>query len=390
MGTGQKVAQYRLMKYFVLAALVTVQGFAAVPKAPITLCVDEVCSEPPTKAGIKWHPGHYLLPNMVHSAGNKLSPSVITDLADEPAIQGLQLKVNWALIEPTRGNYNFSELEAHLAQLEKIGKRYVLQVMDRNFGGSSAQGVLPPYLATEPGGNGGWHVKRRNNVDKGVQARIWVPAVMDRVIALHRALAARFDQEPYFEGIVLSESEVGFTPAEAPSDFEPDNLRDQYVRLYQELPKVWKKTNVFTFINYFQTHERTRALIETAYQNRLALGGPDIKVSESSLSWAQNVLIGKRWSGSAWVSGGKDYRGKMAVGFAQQVLDPSGIQATPSLVYAAAVKSNPWSFASSHVFWTKHHNTTFVQDWGTGALPFLRLNPDTVRTCPQNYSSCIH
>ena len=80
--------------------------------------------------------------------------------------------------------------------------------MDRTWGGTSASGKIPDYLLSDPAYNGGIYVKPNN---KGVIARIWEKPVMDRLIALHKALAARFDKEPYVEGIVLAETSPGFS-----------------------------------------------------------------------------------------------------------------------------------------------------------------------------------
>jgi len=62
----------------------------------------------------------------------------------------------------------------------------------------------------------------------GVIARLWDPAVMDRLVALYAALAERYDGDPNVEGVVLGETSPGFNAS--PSGYSRATLATQLKR----------------------------------------------------------------------------------------------------------------------------------------------------------------
>src|SRR5690349_3030204 len=123
---------------------------AAVPKAPERFCIEATgkCAGPRSQAaGVKWHPGHYVIGTQV----DKLDTRGIQEIAKEKNVVGWEQLVSWAELEPSRGKYDWSLIDAALAACQASGKRLVIQVLDRSFSGTST-GRLPGYLASEPDG----------------------------------------------------------------------------------------------------------------------------------------------------------------------------------------------------------------------------------------------
>jgi hypothetical protein len=219
----------------------------------------------------KFNPGYYLvLPSL-----EQLPQAAITALTSTPALKGIKMKYYWATLEPTRGNYDFRLIESHLLQLQGINKRLIIGIWDRDFSGNTPDGVLPPYLATEPNGDGGYLVKGNST---GIVARVWVQAIMDREIALHNALAARFNNEVLVEGMNSEECTPGISPggATTPPSYSSSAMITQWKRFIDAAAANWTKTNVFIFCNSLNAAAGPHQLIEYAYQKKLGMGGPDV------------------------------------------------------------------------------------------------------------------
>jgi len=100
-------------------------------------------------------------------------------------------------------------------------------------------------------------------------AKRWVPAVMDRMIALYTALGKRFDKEPYFEAIKTTENSAvwagGFSVAA-----QTAQLKRQMLALANAFPQ----TQVFQGLNWSKAE--IAVLFPYAHSIGIGVGGPDI------------------------------------------------------------------------------------------------------------------
>jgi len=55
------------------------------------------------------------------------------DLLDRPDIEGAQVIYPWRMLEPEKGEYDFSAIEADLALTDARGKQLFAQIQDRFF-----------------------------------------------------------------------------------------------------------------------------------------------------------------------------------------------------------------------------------------------------------------
>ena len=190
------------------------------------------------------------------------------DLLDRPDIEGAQVIYPWRMLEPEKGEYDFSAIEADLALTDARGKQLFAQIQDRFFLPTARN--VPQYLLDDPeyGGGQGW------------TAMQWTPAVRARFQALLRALAERFDgrlygvnlPEPSFDPLSKEGGEDGFT-CDAYFAGALDNMRAARA--------AFEDTQVVQYINFWpcewnNDHRYMERAFALAVEQGIGTGGPDI------------------------------------------------------------------------------------------------------------------
>jgi hypothetical protein len=340
---------------------------ATPPRPPQNVCVEDSGDCGGDSPKIKWHPGHYML------LRSDAPQSHLDDIRGEPTVLGAQIRYQWTELEPRKDQYDFSRIESDLNYLASMPtpKRLVVQILDREFHTDEATGSVPDYLLTDPQYNGG--VARSNT---GYVARLWDPVVMDRVIALYRALAKRFNREPYFEGITTAETSLSINLETPPPGYSREALAGQFKRLMTESRKAWPNTNVFFFTNYLVGE--LEGLISHAHETRIGVGGPD--VTPRAPSYGARIIMG--------IDGGVRYVGKLPIAFAVQSPELCGKEGCnlPRDLYAHAVND----LGANYIFWlrfgTNKDTPTEKYSWREGMLPVIRASGGkTNPACPGNF-----
>jgi hypothetical protein len=371
-----------------LAVATTATSATIKPNPPSQVCIGTACATSPANPsgeGIKWHPGHYM------SIRGHRKPDIdlpnIDALANEPLIVGILVEWRWADLEKSKGVYDFSQIDTYLKRLKALPtkKRMIIRIEERGFGTPTAtsHAPIPSYLQTDPAYGGG-----EVNFASGTVARIWLQPVMDRYIALFQALGAKYDADPYVEGIGTEETTIGFYPnkSPAPSDFSFDALTTQLKRLVAASRDAWPHSNVFVQTNYLGNPGQMEDLIKSLAANQGFAGGPDTNpaswVKEKGLSQGERVMNGTAGTGT-------DYRSVIGVKNEFQVPDfRAGYpDATPAGVWATA-----WNDDHAHyMVWDRYSwSTDPRQNWSTGILPFIRsIKGQTYTACPSSFPRCI-
>lgn len=172
-------------------------------------------------------PGHYF--REVDSAARNIDgvSNIRFDLRstgpDLSGFVGIVLQIDWAMLEPARGTYDFSRVDDIMELARAKGKVVRLKIMDRSFwqACNTPIAVVLPYVQQVPNVNGG----------NGCFADTWNKDTMDGYIALHIAAAKRFDSDPAFAGFNTEETAIAVPNGIGISQQE----YDQRVRLAQEL-----------------------------------------------------------------------------------------------------------------------------------------------------------
>ena len=183
---------------------------------------------------------------------------------DEPALRGVNKRYYWADLEPQKGVYNFAGIKADLEFLRQHHKQLVVFITDKTFQGKNP---LPPYLAAYALPN-----------THGFTAKRWDPVVIERFVALAKALAKDFNNDPYFEGIALQESALMISPAvQKEQGYTPEKYRDALIKMLTESSKALDRSQVFWSMNHLEGQSDYLGEVAAAVVSyRVVMGGPDI------------------------------------------------------------------------------------------------------------------
>lgn len=374
-------------------------------------------TSPASSTGVKWHPGHYLntgttslgLYDTTTSRGN--IPSFITETASMPTIKGIMVRVFWGALETTEGTYKFDVVDQLLALAQASEKRFVLAVDTSTFGADLvdyqvSQGRFPAYLRDTYNG-----LRQNRDINNPtaqgrVDAKLWTAPVMDRLIALYQALAARYDTNPYFEGIATAETSIGTTSP----DWSSTAWLTQAKRLVVAAEAAWTHTNVFVGYNGgFNGDAAKIEFMQHLVAHRMVLSNPDMDVSSFLLGngggAALRIYVG--------TTGGVDYRGQIAAGLECESPNLGGSH-TPTaadLDPATTMQTIYGPFGQtllhqSYYFWERKTfgYTAFGTDndvfWDTAPSPYTNNHPTikeflaqseatipVVTTPPSNYAA---
>jgi len=251
----------------------------------------------PLCAQVKWQPGHYDL------IGWKEAPSRWSVIATNRYWQGGQRLYLWKHLEPEEGKYDFSRVEEDIAYLKQHGKYLVIEVWDNMFFGKKR--AVPDYLVSDPVYEGGIvyrRGKRKDGSGRGTVAKRWVPAVMDRYIALLEELGKRYDAEPCVAGLVHTETSIGL--GKGGESYTSEKFMTQMNRLVSASRKAFPTTPVIVYGNWWPKGGvvQLRQLAEQCYRHGVGWGGPDICPGNKGHGYQIHP----------------EYKGKMAFGVAAQ------------------------------------------------------------------------
>ena len=317
---------------------------------PLILVLGAAHAQPPSEAHApaKYHPGHYMTPY----TRDRMWLQRAKEVCREQVLQGLELRVVWADLERGPGEYTFDDLDDLYTTLAACRKSLFLEIWAVNFQGSS-QGIVPRDLEGELA-----------RTRAGYMAKLWHPEVMDRFIALHRALAERFDRQPYFEGVILTETATGG----ADGDYSPGAYIEQLTRAMRAIRSAWSNSQVIIFANFIpgSSTDEFRDLLETAASLGVGVGGPDVLPAPHHGSIGERIYRGEL--------GGRDLRSRMFSAFSVQTPELGGALGnfTPEQLFDHCVRMN----RCKYMFWARNTATGGPgQRWSTGILPFIREHP---------------
>lgn len=217
------------------------------------------------EAARKYHPGHY-----VALMRGQDSQSVMT-ASLKPGVVGVMKRYTWRSLEPTQGNYDFSEVKADLAWAQAYGMKLIVMIEDKTF---SLERPTPAYLdkLTPRNRAGGYTVVR------------WNPTVVSRMNALLKALG-RFDSHLAFEGVALQETAPGFEDAVLRANgYTPEKYRDAYISILSTGANAMPTSRMFWFMNFFPKNQDYIGAVANAVASKgVIMGGPDVLPDNKAL-----------------------------------------------------------------------------------------------------------
>jgi hypothetical protein len=214
----------------------------------------------------KFHPGHYTA--LLRGQGGL---KYMND-AVRPGVVGIMKRYTWRRLEPTPGTYDFSGIQSDLAWASSYGMQLIVMIEDKTF---QDERPTPAYLDGYTFRNriGGYTVLR------------WNPYVVARWKALVKAMGARFDAHPNFEGIATQETAMGFDGSQlAAHGYSPELYRDAYIQMFESALASLPTSRIFWYQNFFTGNQSYIAAIARAVGPKgVVMGGPDVLPDDQPL-----------------------------------------------------------------------------------------------------------
>ena len=113
-------------------------GATALTSSTTTATFDTLATTTATTR--KFHKGHYIALMSYSDSTKTMAASM------KPGVKGFMKRYRWNELEPSQGNYNFSEIQADLTWCAANGMQLIVMVEDKTFS-SDAGNPAPAYLA---------------------------------------------------------------------------------------------------------------------------------------------------------------------------------------------------------------------------------------------------
>ena len=246
----------------------TTLATATAVTAPVSLQGTNACggtNSPPVTSNRKYHPGHYTAMLRVVDSQSYMEAAI------QPGTVGLMKRYTWRQLEPTAGNYDFSELQSDLQWAQARGVRIIAMIEDKTF---QNERPTPDYLAayTVRNSGGGYTTLR------------WNTYVVSRMNMLIKALG-RFDSNSALEGIATQETALSLPASTLDANgYTPEKYRDAYLSILNTASTSFPTSRIFWFMNYFPRNQSYIGSIANAMIGKgVVMGGPDVLPDESTL-----------------------------------------------------------------------------------------------------------
>jgi hypothetical protein len=224
--------------------------------------------------------------NYLYTSSSDLSK--LGSLLSRPDIKGVQVLYSWKSLEPAKGQYDFSQIEADLSTLDAMHKRLFVQVQDRFF--SPEDKNVPAYLMEDPIYDGGITPQSDNPGEgkpagSGWVADQWNPNVRKRFQLLLQAMAKQFDGRVY--GVNLPETAIEVDIKHSPAGFSCEKYFNGELENMKAARAAFTKSYVVQYVNFWpcewnNDHKYMSRTFQFAAQNGIGLGGPDIVPNKRS------------------------------------------------------------------------------------------------------------
>ncbi|SFE80303.1 glycoside hydrolase [Nitrosomonas sp. Nm166] len=335
---------------------------------------------PAVTTPVKWHPGHYYS-LMEHGKNSSWYLSMVyRELKATPALRGIQIRYSWAELEPTEGVYDFSQIAKRLSELSAINKRLIIMLDMRTF--DHLEEFVPDYIKTSTYEGGVFLYDSVIKDRQGHNIKLWNPLVHDRLVALIRELGERFNSDPHFEGIGITETAIG-DPVKPLSSTQINGYYENMLSLQQQMRNYFPNTVTFQFTNY--PRPILESFIGKLEEMGTGLGGPDTFLEEPGLLFPRKphgvYHYYPKLSGIVPLT-----PSVMSGNYKNTRTDGSGYKPTVSELLAFARDK----LKANYIFWTRN------PDYYRKVLELLNMKAQKTTlsggldsTCPSAFSSCV-
>ncbi|MCP3999366.1 MAG: hypothetical protein GY727_00425 [Gammaproteobacteria bacterium] len=258
--------------------VVNKQGTASLRSAPVDVTNSGACGggsppppPPPPTTQRKYNPGHYVAFMRGIDSQSIMAASI------KAGVVGFHKRYTWRELEPSQGNYDFSEMAADLQFVASQGLKLVVMIEDKTF---INENPMPNYLVRFPNRPGGYTGAR------------WQSQYVNRFNALTAELGRRFDSNPAFEGVAIQESSLGISDDLLDANgYSAKAYSNALIKMIKTGLANMPNSRFFWYMNFLERGMGELEVITAAIQNTGAIiGGPDIGPDIESLQrWAYPI-----------------------------------------------------------------------------------------------------
>ncbi|MBN1674726.1 MAG: fibronectin type III domain-containing protein [Kiritimatiellae bacterium] len=283
-----------------------------------------------------------------------------TAIYDQPHIKGVKIHYFWAWLEPSEGVYDFSIIEANLAELARHNKRLVIEVTWQ--GSYHMSGLCAPQYVYDQDAVFCWF-----GGDKCVAA-MWRPWIAERYGKLLEALGQRFNDEPYVEGLMLGEeTSLGSCPA---PDVTVENVLAGLCSNFDAAKAAFPNKVIMQKSNYLGGSQSAMdEMIAYAQEVGMGIGGTDLRTGRPTHSQLRH----------------KDYAGLIPLS-----VDNERPNTSPGSTVEAAFQwavNDPDGLHANYIFWSR--GGTGEWDFVSGILPVINAHEGAINEAlPFNLAGC--
>lgn len=287
-------------------------------------------------------PKHYMLIFLGSAQSN------MSTIFGNPDFVGIQKRYLWKDLEPTKDNYDFSDIWSDLNYLTPNGKHLIVAIHVNSHNGDPI--AVPAYTQTAAYAGG---IAQGNSAGEWIAKR-WNTPLNGRLAALFTALADTFNLNLYFDGVTFDESAAPIQNCASPGDYTATGLRDGLMQNMKDARNAFAPGKVIIqYLNNFHCLTQSQQLPLFKSIDSLGavidvgVGGPDVVVGNYTTSQPLQ----------------KSYDGLMPLGTALQSADYGYVNPyTGKTVKAEEILR--WavdSLALDYIFWLKKSGD-FVND----------------------------
>ncbi|MBI3562474.1 MAG: hypothetical protein HY080_12250 [Gammaproteobacteria bacterium] len=234
---------------------------ASSPAVAVTAAKSQAALIPATN---KSHPGHYIV------VSAKDTYAQINQFASNPNIRGVVKHYSWVELEPSIGNYDFSQIRADLSAVATQKKYFIVQIDLQPRADSK---VVPDYL---------WQNQMVLTLPNGEQLlKIWDNYVVDRLNSLYAELAAHLDIEANFEGLIIQPPNIQLSdPLRAKYAYNNESYRDVVITLLSSARSSFVSSKVFWSIASMTDNKINTEIANGIVNSGVVMGGAELRVDD--------------------------------------------------------------------------------------------------------------
>lgn len=227
---------------------------------------------------VKWNPGHYMMATVGNSAPSALATrkSHYDLIANSTAIKGVVTWAFWGNLEPTNDSFSWTTIQDELDYVKglTVPKRLVIRMLDKreNPDGCANRTYYPQWLV-----DAGLCVQTRTGSDPIYTYKWWDDTLVTEYIELLQAMAAEFDDDPYFEGIVIQRETAIGQPQNQSIGFSKATYVQHMKEIASAAQAAFDNSTVLLYTNFISSGGTadTQSMLAWQLANGIGEGSPD-------------------------------------------------------------------------------------------------------------------